>query len=77
MGNLNFSSGHSIYISKLGPIHACSKDPVYQSVVLSQEVVLFLEVKNELLRWERGPEVCPLFGYCPFLREYFIGSSTK
>ena len=31
-----------------------------QKCVLCWEVVLFLKVKNELLLWELGPEVCPL-----------------
>ena len=39
-------------------------------------MVIFSEVKNELLLWERGPEVCPLLGGCPFLRGSFIGGST-
>ena len=45
--------------------------------VLSWEVVLFSEVKNELLLWERGPEECPLLGGCPYLGGSFIGSSLK
>ena len=45
--------------------------------VLYGEVVLFSEVKNELLQWGRGPEECPLLGGCPFLRgSFIIGSST-
>ena len=38
-----------------------------QKCVLCWEVVLFSEVKNELLLWERGPEVCPLLRGCPLL----------
>ena len=35
--------------------------------------VLFSEVKNQLLLWERGPELRPLLGGCPFLGGSFIG----
>ena len=44
--------------------------------VLRWEVVLFSEVKNELLLWERGPELRPLLGSCPYLGGSFIGGST-
>ena len=44
--------------------------------VLRWEAVLFSEVKNELLLWERGPEVCPLSGGCLCLGGSFIGGST-
>ena len=43
--------------------------------VLCREVVLFLEVKNLLMVWERGPKECPLLEGCPFLGGSF-GSST-
>ena len=44
--------------------------------VLCREVVLFLEVKNVLTIWERGPKEHPLLGNCPFLVGSFIGGST-
>ena len=44
--------------------------------VLRWEVVLFSEVKNELLLWERGPELHPLLGGCPYLGRSFIRGST-
>ena len=40
------------------------------------EVVLFLEVQNVLVLWERYFEECPLERGCPFLRGSFIRGST-
>ena len=44
--------------------------------VFCREVVLFSDVKNVLLQWERGIEQCPLQRGCPFLGGSFIGGST-
>ena len=48
-------------------------EPLYNGHFVASYFVLH---SNQLLLWERGPDMCPLLGGCSFLGGSFIGGST-